>query len=246
MQIVIPMSGVGARFSEAGYLLPKPLIDVDGKPIIQYVVEMFQGETDFLFICNQEHLAIPAYRMEEILSGLAPEGKIVGIAPHPQKKGPVHAVLQAGGYIRIDKPFIINYCDFTCDWNYRHFKSYLYKKQPDGCIPCYRGFHPHTLWSNYYAYIQEEDLIGKDVQEKKPFTSDPRNEFASSGTYYFKSFAFFKEYTKKMIKAGFDVAGGPHPSALQHNGFLFVIHDPLLLRPQGRLELSGTVHHFVP
>ncbi len=204
MQIVIPMSGVGARFLEAGYLVPKPLIEVDGKPIIQYVVEMFQGETDFLFICNQEHLAIPEFRMEKILSGLAPEGRIVGIAPH--KKGPVHAVLQAEEYIQIDRPFIINYCDFTCDWNYRQLKSYLNKEKPDGCIPCYRGFHPHTLWNNYYAYIQEEDLVGIDVQEKKPFTTDPRNEFASSGTYYFKSFTLFKEYTKKMIEARLDVA----------------------------------------
>ena len=48
--------------------------------------------------------------------------------------------------------------------------------------------------------------MGIDVQEKKPFTTDPRNEFASSGTYYFKSFTLFKEYTKKMIEARLDVA----------------------------------------
>ena len=43
MQIVIPMSGFGERFRKAGYSVPKPLIMIDGKTIIQYVVEMFPG-----------------------------------------------------------------------------------------------------------------------------------------------------------------------------------------------------------
>ena len=56
MQIVIPMSGFGERFRSAGYTVPKPLIKVDDKPIIEYIVKMFPGETDFIFICNQNHL----------------------------------------------------------------------------------------------------------------------------------------------------------------------------------------------
>ncbi len=51
MQIIIPMSGFGERFRKAGYKIPKPLIEVDGKPIIQYIVEMFSKEDDFIFVC---------------------------------------------------------------------------------------------------------------------------------------------------------------------------------------------------
>src|ERR1700704_6380930 len=50
MQIVIPMSGFGERFRRAGYDIPKPLIEVEGKPIVAHVVDMFPGETDFIFI----------------------------------------------------------------------------------------------------------------------------------------------------------------------------------------------------
>ena len=53
MQIIIPMSGFGERFRKVGYKLPKPLIMVDEKPIIQHVVEMFSDEDDFIFICNK-------------------------------------------------------------------------------------------------------------------------------------------------------------------------------------------------
>ena len=67
MQIVIPMSGFGERFKKAGYTIPKPLIEINDKPIIQHVVEMFPGETNFIFICNKEHLYLTKYRMKEIL-----------------------------------------------------------------------------------------------------------------------------------------------------------------------------------
>lgn len=87
MQIVIPMSGFGERFRRAGYSVPKPLIEVDGSPIIQHVIKLFPGESKFIFICNEEHLANPNYRMEQILRRISPEGLIVGISPH--KLGPI-------------------------------------------------------------------------------------------------------------------------------------------------------------
>ena len=37
--IVIPMMGLGTRFEEKGYKNKKPFIDVDGKPMIQRVIE---------------------------------------------------------------------------------------------------------------------------------------------------------------------------------------------------------------
>ena len=57
MQIIIPMSGLGKRFQNAGYTDIKPLIRVQGKPIIEWVVSMFPGKHDFIFICREEHLA---------------------------------------------------------------------------------------------------------------------------------------------------------------------------------------------
>lgn len=76
MQIVIPMSGFGERFRRAGYSVPKPLIEVAGKPIIEYVVAMFPGERDILFICNEDHLAEPKFRMRETLAAIRPDARI--------------------------------------------------------------------------------------------------------------------------------------------------------------------------
>ena len=205
MQIVIPMSGFGERFREHGYNVPKPLIKVDEKSIIQHVVEMFPGESDFTFICNSDHLKEERFLMRETLKMIAPKGRIVSIEPH--KLGPIHAVLQAMEFLDPLKPTIVNYADFTCDWNYLSFRSFLKNINCDGAIPCYRGFHPHTLWSNYYAYVPEKDLRALDIQEKKPFTKSPQEEFASSGTYYFKTANLMKKYFERCVSEGLTVGG---------------------------------------
>lgn len=179
------MSGFGERFRRAGYEIPKPLISLEGKPIVAHVIAMFPGETDFIFVCNQEHLDEPSYRMAETLRHYCPSGQVVGILPH--KLGPVHAVQQVAHLIRRDAPVIVNYCDFTCYWDWENFKHFVTDSGCVGAIPAYRGFHPHTLGNTNYAYLREVDGWVQDIQEKQPYTSNRMEEFASSGTYYFQS-----------------------------------------------------------
>jgi dTDP-glucose pyrophosphorylase len=197
MQIIIPMSGYGERFRRAGYDVPKPLIQVESKPIIQHVYEMFPGESNFIFICNQDHINNDDYELEETITTFCPTAKIVSIEPH--NLGPVHAVLASEDLINDDEQTIVNYCDFTCYWDYSSFKKYITDNNLDGAIPAYRGFHPHTLWSNYYAYLKIDNNLVTAIQEKTPFTKKPQDEYASSGTYFFKSGKLMKEYFKKCI-----------------------------------------------
>ena len=185
MQIVIPMSGFGERFRRAGYNVPKPLIEIDGKPVIAHVIDMFPGEQDFIFICNQEHLTNSDYRMESILRQYCPTGRIIAIPPH--KLGPIHAVRQVEHLIDPDSPVVVNYCDFTCYWDWHHFKEFVAETACIGAIPAYKGFHPHTLGSTNYAYMREDNGWVQDIQEKQPYTNNRMEEFASSGTYYFAS-----------------------------------------------------------
>ena len=205
MQIVIPMSGFGERFRRAGYTLPKPLIPIDGKPIISYVIDMFPGETNFLFICNQEHLDHPDYEMRSVLTKYCPTGKVIGIEPH--KLGPVHAVLQAKHLIDPAQPVVVNYCDFTCYWDWAHFKNFTTQSNCVGAIPAYRGFHPHSLGSTNYAYMRASNGWVTDIQEKKPFTDNRIEEYASSGTYYFATGEIMDTAFRNIVAKGAQVAG---------------------------------------
>ena len=179
------MSGYGERFRRAGYALPKPLIEIDQKPIIAHIIDMFPGEQDFIFVCNEDHLANPDWHMESILRQYCPTGQICAISPH--SFGPIHAVLQVEHLIDPERPVVVNYCDFTCYWDWIYFKDFVFKTGCSGAIVGYKGFHPHSLGNTNYAYMREKNGWVQDIQEKQPYTNNRMEEFASSGTYYFAS-----------------------------------------------------------
>ena len=185
MQIIIPMSGFGERFRKVGYKIPKPLIKINDIEMIGHVINLFPGESNFLFICNKEHLSDKKLNMEMIIRKYCKNAQIVGIEPH--KLGPVHAVLKHKDKINLEEEVIVNYCDFSCIWDWAHFKKFVRGISCDGAIPAYKGFHPHSLGNTNYAYMQESKGWVNDIQEKKPFTDNKMNEYASSGTYYFKN-----------------------------------------------------------
>ena len=82
MQLIIPMSGIGKRFVEKGYNVPKPLISISGKPMVQHVVEMFPGVEEVLFIVNRNHFENKELELESKLNSLVPSCTIAVIDPH--------------------------------------------------------------------------------------------------------------------------------------------------------------------
>ncbi|MEK6919115.1 MAG: sugar phosphate nucleotidyltransferase [Nanoarchaeota archaeon] len=207
MQIVIPMSGIGRRFIESGYSNPKPLIEVEGKPIIEHVINMFPGEDDFLFICNSDHLKNT--KMREIIKKLKPSAKIISIKPH--KFGPVYAVMKAKKFLHDDSPIIVNYCDFNAYWDYGNFKMMVEKTGADGCVPCYTGFHPHLLRGQLYAGVKaDENNRVLEIKEKHRFTPSPFDTWHSSGTYYFSSGKMVKDYFSELLSFNDKKINGEH------------------------------------
>lgn len=203
MQIVIPMSGRGERFRRAGYPEIKPLIPVDGRPMIAHVIEMFPRDSDFLFVCARDHLEDT--ELAAVLEEHAPGRTIVAIEPH--KKGPVHAVLEAEEFLARERPVVVNYCDFSVDWDFADFERFVTSTGCDGCLTAYRGFHPHSLGPNLYAYMRSEGDRMLEIREKHCFTEDRMNEFASSGCYYFASGALCLETFREAVSVGLETRG---------------------------------------
>jgi NDP-sugar pyrophosphorylase family protein len=232
MQIVIPMSGFGERFRRAGYSVPKPLIKIEGKPIIAHVIDMFPGDHEFLFICNQDHLAESQFRMKEAIESACPGGRIIGIKPH--KLGPIHAVKQVVDMLDMQQPVIVNYCDFTCYWDWEDFQKFVKMNGCVGAIPAYKGFHPHTLGSTNYAYLRETGGIVDDIQEKQPYTNNRMDEFASSGTYYFSSVKVMLDAFDQVVERNLNVGG---------EFYVSLAYKPLL--EDGGLVTVYPLQHFM-
>ncbi len=232
MQIIIPMSGFGERFRKAGYQLPKPLIEIDGKPIIAHVIDMFPGEAEFIFICNEDHLNTVSYQMTATLKKYCPTGRIVGIPAH--KLGPIHAVLQVEHLVDPLQPVVVNYCDFTVYWDWNNFKKFVAESRCVGCIPAYRGFHPHTLGATNYAYLREFQGWVSDIQEKQPYTNNRMEEYASSGTYYFSTAQSMFEAFRQAVAEDLNVGG---------EFYVSLAYKPLLA--QGKSVAVYDIQHFM-
>jgi len=203
MHIIIPMSGVGQRFIDAGYKSPKPLVVIDGKPIIEHVCDLFSGEDKFTFICNFTHLR--ETNMREVLQKIKPQANIVEIPNH--KKGPVYAVTLIEHLIDDNEEVIVNYCDFGTYWDYKDFLKHTRERNADGAIPSYKGFHPHMLGSTNYAFMRDEKQWMLEIKEKEPFTNNRMEEYASNGTYYFKKGSYVKKYFNELIDKNINLKG---------------------------------------
>ena len=213
-QLVIPMSGLGSRFVRAGYKDPKPLIEVQGRRIIDWVLRMFPGEETPLFICRRKH--IETTDMRDILLALKPKATIAVI--DGAKLGPVDALMKVSDYISDDRPVMVSYCDYYMHWDYAEFKKTAVARNCAGAVPCYTGFHPNLLPAkNLYASCRndaENNLV--EIREKHSFEEDKTKSLHSPGAYYFKSGELLKKYGHSLM-AQDDALNGEYYVSMIYN-----------------------------
>jgi NDP-sugar pyrophosphorylase family protein len=232
MKIVIPMSGLGKRFADSGYKDIKPLIKVHGMPIIEWVLKLFPGDNDFVFICREEHLKVTP--LMQVLKRIAPTAEIVSIKAH--KLGPVYAVTQAFDFIKEDEEVIVNYCDFFQDWDFEDFKKFVKIHPCDGAIPCYTGFHPHLIHKeNLYASCAiNENFELQAIREKHSFEEDKFKAHHSGGTYYFSKGEYVKQYFTELIEKEVNLNGEYYVSLVYN----------LMLEDNKKILIYNKVPHF--
>lgn len=221
MKIVIPMSGMSSRFSRSGYKLPKYLLDVDGKTVIQHIVELYPRDSEFIFIINDKNVA--ETNILDVIGGFnLPNFQIKVIPSH--KLGPVYTVSYVFDWIDDEDQVVVNYCDFSIYWDYQHFEKFVNDTQCDGCVICYTGFHPHMLGGDNYAFCKT-DKSNKilEVREKRPFTDNKMDEFASAGNYYFRKGKYIKKYFRQMMDADENLNGEYYVSLIYN----YLIKDEL-------------------
>jgi len=186
LNVLIPMAGRGSRFSDKGYVFPKPLIEIKGKPMIQVVIENLNIEANYIFIVLKDH--IEKYNIDQMLKLIKPNCKIVvtdGIT-----EGAACTTLLAKDYINDENPLIIANSDQFVEWNPREIIYNFTSRDVDGGILTFPSTHPK--WS--YAKVDDNGLV-TEVAEKKPISNH-----ATVGVYYWKSGKNYVDCAESMIK----------------------------------------------
>jgi len=185
LNVLVPMAGAGSRFTQQGYTFPKPLIEVNGKPMIQVVVENLNIEAHYIFIVQQEHYE--KYNLKYLLNLIAPGCDIVQI--NGITEGAACSTLLAKEYINNDAPLIMANSDQYIEWNSNECMYAFTADEIDGGILTFESTHPK--WS--YASVGPNGFV-KEVAEKKVISNE-----ATVGIYYWKHGSDYVRYAEDMI-----------------------------------------------
>lgn len=188
MKILIPMAGEGSRFIKEGYTFPKPLIDVNGKPMIQAVVENLDFDCEYIFLVRKEHVE----KYEGMLDTL---GRITNdrfrhVVVDGLTEGAVCTALLAEKYIDNDEDLLIANSDQFIEYEPENFKAFKNLTNTDAIVFTFNAVHPK--WSfvrtNARGYIVE-------VAEKRPISN-----IATCGIYWYRKGSDFVRYAKQMVE----------------------------------------------
>jgi HAD superfamily hydrolase (TIGR01509 family) len=186
--VVIPMAGEGSRFAKKGYTFPKPLIDVNGKPMIQVVIDNLNmgKNAKFIFICRKEH--VEKYNLIHLLKAYTPNCEV--IITDGLTQGAACSILLAKKYIDNDEHLILANSDQFMEWDSNQFMYSMIADEIDGGICTFKNTHPK--WS--FAKLNDEGFVCQ-VAEK-----DPISDNATTGIYYWKKGSDFVKYAEQMIE----------------------------------------------
>lgn len=185
LNVLIPMSGAGSRFVNAGFTFPKPLISVGEKPMIQLAVENLNVQANFIFIVRRDHYQ--TYHLESMLKMIAPGCKI--IVTEEVTEGACCSTLLAADLIDNAAPLLIANSDQYIDWESGAFFHAMNAPNVDGGILTFVSSHPQ--WS--YIRLDEHGNVAC-LREKEVISNQ-----ATVGIYYWSSGRDYVRYAKQMI-----------------------------------------------
>ena len=200
IKIILPMAGSDEAFLREGMKI-KPLVEIDGKPMIEHICNMFPKGSEFIFLCRKE--VLEKTNLAETLNNISTKTRIIPV--EKPTRGPVETVLLADGLVGEDEEIIIHHADSLADWNFDDFLSIARKS--GGCLSVFAGFNPAAFAHSLYGLIKTEHGKLKEVIEKQPFALDTKNGYTSAGSYYFSSWKIFKKYARQIIEKNMSING---------------------------------------
>lgn len=189
----MPMAGEGSRFKKEGWTTPKPLIELNGKPLFLHAISSVAApgiELKYSFIVRQEH--IKEYEIDKGIKNILPKANIFSVAK--TTRGAVETCLIAESAIADDDAVIVMDCDL--EFRSKKFLEIILSilKQPvdfaeGGALVSFQSTDPR------YSYA----ALGKDGYVTKTAEKDPISNHALCGAYFFSTGKRFKQVAHQLL-----------------------------------------------
>ena len=187
MQILIPMAGMGSRFRDQGYRLPKPLIDVHGQTMISRVITNLGPDQDFTFVVQRNHWLNNKRLFEQSVQNCA-HSRFEFV--ETVTRGAAETCLLACKNLDMNQPLMIANCDQIMDWSAQHFASWFDSIDCDGTIVT---FYSNSIKNSYVRTDNNGWVV--EAREKEVISS-----LATTGVYVWRRAQFFVDAATAMIE----------------------------------------------
>jgi len=200
MNILMPIAGLGSRFPNSK--IPKPLIEVHGKPMISAAIESMGLDGNYIFIIREEH--DQKYNLEKHLKDII---NCTVIKVDYLTQGPACTALLAEEFINNDEPLIIANCDQIMHWDKETFNLFCKHYPHDGFVVTYFADTP----MNSYVKINS-DGFATSMKEKEVISN-----ISTNGIHFWKKGSFFTESANDMVFANDTAPNGEFYIAPTYN-----------------------------
>lgn len=184
VNVVIPAAGEGSRFAKAGWHAPKPVIDLDGKPMLAHVVKNVRPSNANVTIISRKEVS-EAISDQTFLKGCS----IVEL--NRLTEGTASTILHCRETIDNDAPLLIANSDQLVEFDVNAFVQDCFDRSLDGSILVFRDKMQDPKWS--FAKLNQSGLV-TEVAEKKPIS-----DLATVGIYLFSRGSDFVANAIDMI-----------------------------------------------
>jgi dTDP-glucose pyrophosphorylase len=185
MNILIPLAGKGTRFPIDKYEVPKPLISIKGKPMIQHAIESLNLCGKYYFVIKQDSFYLQTY---ELLKSIVSDCKVIAI--DKTTEGPACSALLFKNEIDNNNELVIANCDQIMWWDSDLFLTTARYYKYDGVVVTYTTTTP----KNSYAKINQKGFV-EEIKEKEVIT-----DISLNGIHYWRKGKYFVQSAEDMIE----------------------------------------------
>ena len=195
LNLLVPIASRSPYFPAEEYPFPKPLIEVQGRTILEGVLDnlnSIEGAKKITFIVLAEDCK--KFYLDDTIRILTNGTADVIVLDH-ETQGAACSILMAIDTINNEVPLLIANGDQLFDCSIETLVAPL--RSADAGVVTFESVHPR--WS--YVSLEEGDRV-VEVSEKRPLSKN-----AVAGLYYFSKGADFVRGAMRMIEKGDDVDG---------------------------------------
>lgn len=193
MNILYPIAGFGTRFKNNGYDIPKPLVEVNGKTLLEYSIKTLDIEGNYIFVSLLYENGIYNEQIETIINKCCINPKIIWLKE--PTKGAAETCLKAEALINTQEPIIVTNVDQYLNWCSEDFIQHITKTDVDGCVSLYDHDDIVVGQPSKYAFVSlDANQYALEFREKFAISNNALN-----GIHYWKCGFDFVYSLKQMI-----------------------------------------------